>query len=522
MGTLRPTITLAIAEHTLEEGERLVVAGAVRNDGEQPWVIEHGSPSRLRAGLQLYDTQNKRVFQARSDFKCDVIEPGAEVAFSIAVPQGVLELGKFRAMVDLLYEGQFWFHTKGSEPVWAEVEVKRPDGFVDVKELIERYTVEDLCESAEAYFAGRRDQVEPRRKPFRINAIQHALPNFAYMVRGTDLAPGMTVLDFGCGVGWTSRFLCQLGLDVISLDVSRTALEMGAEVGDTWPTYPEQGKQTFLHYDGHKIDLPDDSVDRIFCMDAFHHVPRPYEVLEDMARVLREGGIAAFCEPGPNHSKTPKSQREMQTFKVIENDIDVEEIFARSKAMGFTEMRFALSNLLPQIVDLADYLKFPNDEKLVRDYLHRTKQRITNHPIFFLHKGDTKVRDSRNRDGLLADIAVLSGTAVQVAAGEPVSIDLQISNTTDRTWLTEGHGTGSVVIGAFIFDKAAESLKQAGQKRFPLSNKNVKPGESVRTQISVGPFESNSVRIEIDLCSQNICWFHENGSKKAVVDVEVR
>ena len=59
------------------------------------------------------------------------------------------------------------------------------------------------------------------------------------------------------------------------------------------------------------------------CLDAFHHVPNPGLVLAELSRVLKEGGIAGFAEPGPEHSKSPQSQYEMKTFKVVENDVNV-------------------------------------------------------------------------------------------------------------------------------------------------------------------------------------------------------
>ena len=64
-------------------------------------------------------------------------------------------------------------------------------------------------------------------------------------------------------------------------------------------------------------------MERIICLDAFHHVPNPAEVLSELGRVLQQGGVAGFAEPGPEYSKTPQSQFEMRTHGVVENDIDI-------------------------------------------------------------------------------------------------------------------------------------------------------------------------------------------------------
>ena len=96
-------------------------------------------------------------------------------------------------------------------------------------------------------------------------------------------------------------------------------------------------KPKFLVFDGHTIDLPDGSVDWILCFDAFHHVPNPAEVIAEFARVLRPGGMAGFSEPGPHHSQTEQSQAEMRNFKVLENDLVVEDLERYALAAGFTK-----------------------------------------------------------------------------------------------------------------------------------------------------------------------------------------
>jgi ubiquinone/menaquinone biosynthesis C-methylase UbiE len=87
-------------------------------------------------------------------------------------------------------------------------------------------------------------------------------------------------------------------------------------------------------FDGHRIDLPDASVDRIFCFDAFHHVPNPTQVMRELGRVLRPGGIAGFSEPGRHHSKGARSQYEMKNYTAIENDVVMEEVWTWARAAG--------------------------------------------------------------------------------------------------------------------------------------------------------------------------------------------
>jgi ubiquinone/menaquinone biosynthesis C-methylase UbiE len=132
------------------------------------------------------------------------------------------------------------------------------------------------------------------------------------------LKPGLTVLEFGAGTGWASRFLTQLGCRVILLDVSATALRIAQELyarctGDR----RSSPHPSFSVFDGRRIDLPDGSVDRLMCLHAFHHVPNPAEMIAEFGRVLRPGGRAAFAEPGPTHSRAAQSQFEMRSYRVV-------------------------------------------------------------------------------------------------------------------------------------------------------------------------------------------------------------
>jgi ubiquinone/menaquinone biosynthesis C-methylase UbiE len=78
------------------------------------------------------------------------------------------------------------------------------------------------------------------------------------------------------------------------LDVSATALRIGARLFEMHPPVGVRHPPHFMHFDGHRIPLDDASVDRIVCFDAFHQLANPDAILTEMARVLAPGGIAGF------------------------------------------------------------------------------------------------------------------------------------------------------------------------------------------------------------------------------------
>src|SRR6185369_11221284 len=102
----------------------------------------------------------------------------------------------------------------------------------------------------------------------------HYLYNLGFLLAGLQLARTMRVLDFGAGTCWLSRHLNEMGCLTVSLDPSPAALELGRKLFEQYP--PVGGclaEPLFLQFDGHRIELDDESVDRIVCHDSFHHVP---------------------------------------------------------------------------------------------------------------------------------------------------------------------------------------------------------------------------------------------------------
>src|SRR5580765_1350707 len=208
---------------------------------------------------------------------------------------------------------------------------------IDPKDVMRKYTVEELCETADQYFRLVSDPTPLMSKPFTfLHETPVALQNLGLLLSGLHLGKTMTVLDFGAGTCWLSRFLTQMNCQTICCDASPTALEIGRRLFEEYPLIGTVVyKPTFLLYDGRRIDLPDESVDRIVCFDAFHHVPNPAETIREFGRVLKTGGIAGFNEPGKRHSQSPQSQYEMQNHKVLENDVDVNDIFEYARPAGF-------------------------------------------------------------------------------------------------------------------------------------------------------------------------------------------
>jgi SAM-dependent methyltransferase len=94
--------------------------------------------------------------------------------------------------------------------------------------------------------------------------------------------PGATVVDLGCGRG-------------DSVEAFRaadpTVQWTGVEVGDS--EYETRSDVELRIFDGVRLPFEDASVDVVFSKQVLEHVERPHQLIGDIARVLRPGGVFA-------------------------------------------------------------------------------------------------------------------------------------------------------------------------------------------------------------------------------------
>jgi SAM-dependent methyltransferase len=105
-------------------------------------------------------------------------------------------------------------------------------------------------------------------------------------------APGQRLLDAGCGTGDVARELAarvRPGGGVVALDYSASALAVAARRHDDGPVEYRNG-------DVQNLDLPDDSVDGVWCERVLQHVADPDAAVAGFARVTRPGGRVCLID----------------------------------------------------------------------------------------------------------------------------------------------------------------------------------------------------------------------------------
>jgi SAM-dependent methyltransferase len=92
------------------------------------------------------------------------------------------------------------------------------------------------------------------------------------------------VLELGGGDGFQARMLADRGYDVESIDLE------GRSPSDA-TFYPVRD------YDGARIPFGDRSFDAVFSSNVLEHIPHLPVVLEEIGRVLRDGGVGVHLVP---------------------------------------------------------------------------------------------------------------------------------------------------------------------------------------------------------------------------------
>ncbi|MEY4358606.1 MAG: hypothetical protein RLZZ631_92 [Cyanobacteriota bacterium] len=130
----------------------------------------------------------------------------------------------------------------------------------------------------------------PRRRDFRRAKVDfvHELVRWS----GLDqLPPGSRVLDVGCGIGGSARILARdYGLDVLGISISPGQIQRAQELT------PAGLSCRFAVMDALNLELPDQSFDAVWSVEAGPHMPDKQRYADELLRVLKPGGRLAVAD----------------------------------------------------------------------------------------------------------------------------------------------------------------------------------------------------------------------------------
>jgi len=124
------------------------------------------------------------------------------------------------------------------------------------------------------------------------------------------------VLDVGCGIGGTSRYLAKKfgeGSEVTGITLSPAQVERATQLAK------ERGitNAKFQVMDALAMTFPDNSFDVVWACESGEHMPDKKKYVEEMARVLKPGGrivIATWCQRDEGGRPFSRDERRMLDF----------------------------------------------------------------------------------------------------------------------------------------------------------------------------------------------------------------
>jgi SAM-dependent methyltransferase len=118
------------------------------------------------------------------------------------------------------------------------------------------------------------------------------------IVRRAGIAPGMKVLDLGCGDGTTALPAAQLGADVLGIDIASNLVAAGNQRAQQAGL---AGRCLFLQGDACDLaGIENRSFDRVVSIFGAMFAPRPFDVAREMVRVTKPGGRIVMGNWIPN------------------------------------------------------------------------------------------------------------------------------------------------------------------------------------------------------------------------------
>jgi SAM-dependent methyltransferase len=176
-------------------------------------------------------------------------------------------------------------------------------------------------------------------------------PGSERLLSDLGLGPGLRVADVGCGVGTVSLWMAQqVGLSgaVVCVDNSAQQLalvRLNAEENG-------YGNMTFLEASADHVDLPDESLDLVYCRFLLDHLENPFAALAEMRRLLKPQGTLvsetidlmgmATDPPDPAYSKEVDYMRELSAVRGIDagSGMKIHRLF---RQVGFQRIEVRLN-----------------------------------------------------------------------------------------------------------------------------------------------------------------------------------
>jgi SAM-dependent methyltransferase len=324
--------------------------------------------------------------------------------------------------------------------------------------------------------------------------------------------PGDRVLDLGAGPGFSSEMLARLGYDVVAVDSDRGALAH---------------TRRRVAFDRSRIDgrvmpaaslaetLPfgDRTFDGVVGLNVLHHVSDLAAVTRELARVLKPGAHAVFCEPGLEHLEKAETQRAIAEHGETDRPFDVIAFLEQARGLGFAQANISATLISPlRVVPVEEVELFASGQH-PRPHLREAGvlQEVHRCRAYAMLVREGEREKTSRAPGVLRAAIDVRGLPPTMTRGIAYDATAHVTNLGDTRWLSTPADTGGfVTVGCKIATPRGRLVTDAvGRSLLP---RDMRPHESltmalrlpIPTTLDPGEYE-----FRFDLVDELVCWFSD-------------
>jgi hypothetical protein len=208
----------------------------------------------------------------------------------------------------------------------------------------------------------------------------------------------------------------------------------------------------------------------------------------------------------------------MKNYTAFENDIIIADIWRWARAAGFSGLELAVFSTESHRVPPTEFENVLAGGPALDAYGERLRAFLTGHQTFFLRKGGSAAKDSRERDGLKAEITI-GLLRAELRVGEQIHGRATVQNVGTATWLPGSTPVGGVNLGVHLRSHDGRPLN-VDFGRVALEQATA-PGETQTVAFALEAPGPGDYLLEFDLVSEGVAWFEMNGSATATVRITV-